>query len=103
MSRDESIEGTPLPFVRVFDLRHVERHCTSLGRERRYALRVDIVNCCGRVQEAPNEPRAREAIDLGARSGDPARRRSPGLDGSFRCAPALEATFQTRRVEASCA
>jgi hypothetical protein len=67
----DALEGATPFDVPEFDSRHVEGDCSlPLGRGH-HLLGGDIQKLGGAIDEAPDEPGARDAIDLGILTSDP--------------------------------
>src|SRR5262249_5902154 len=82
---EKGIEAAQRAGVSEFDSRHVKGDRALLLRDCQHLCGRHIINLCIRVDEAADEPRARQAVDLGPFTGDPFHRGTPVEDRGRFC------------------
>src|SRR6185312_16811034 len=93
---EEGIEAAELAVMGEMNARDVVRDSVPLLRCLKHFLRRHVVKFRARVDEAGDQPGARDPIDLRTLARDPARRAAPrlGVQRAFHRLPSLNATFQ---------
>ena len=98
---DERVEAAFGPDVRIRDVRDVVGGGAVRGGERAHLGVRHVEEFSRRIDEAADEPRAGDAVDLRPRARDPAGRRRERLHGMALGLPSLEASVHVPRVEAA--
>src|SRR5882724_163827 len=80
----KGIEAAEWPVVRQLDIRYVVGDSACFGGDRKHLVRRDEQELRRLVDEAHDEPRAGDAVDLRAFARDPFHERIPSYAAAFR-------------------
>src|SRR5437016_14341912 len=101
MALDERIEAAARAVVRVVDVGHVVWRRGIRRCEPQNLACGDVEKLGGRVDEAPDEPRASDTIDLRTLAGHPTCRRRERFERMSVAAPGFDSAGEITRIEAA--